>query len=162
MKRSISIVVMLSLALGAWASPKFGNVITSNTVDVLPSPLDTKTGRVFSPTLRQYQQAGWRYATVTNVPTQTNLIALSYVPQDIDGTNCQLLVATTYDWVARNAMMESNRLAAMKTAVTNFQMNSYQTYLMIVGSQTNMPAAYRWGKGQALICASNIIYEGHP
>jgi hypothetical protein len=130
--------------------------------NTLPDPMSMTNGQtIWQPTLRQYQGEGYRFVTIIDVPSQTNLTATSYNVNDLNGTNAELTVKTTYDWVAANAQVASNAAAFKWASVTNLQLTSWQMGQLILGSQTNVPAQYKITPAQLLLCASNIIYNGH-
>jgi hypothetical protein len=120
MKLKLALIFALVTSVCLAGGGKYGNVITLWYGDVLPKPLAMPDGLAGEPTLRQYQQMGFRYVTVTNIPAQTNLIATSYTPTDINGTNCFLAVSNTYDWVAANAQAASNAAAQKQFAISNY------------------------------------------
>ena len=105
-----TIFAIFILSAGLAFGQQFGNVVSSNIVSVLPTPMN---GSYF-PSPDQYRAAGWRIATITNTVASTNLIATSYTPQDLDGTNCRLLVASSYDWVQGNIIAASNAAAELR------------------------------------------------
>lgn len=120
MRTMLIFLLLMNAAIGA---DEYANIVSGQKVATLPTVLHTADGDSWNPTLKQLQAAGWRIVQSYEQPAPHYAVsAYTAIGGDIDGTNCQMKIASQYNvWTkwTNDCIAAQNSINWQKTELSN-------------------------------------------